>query len=150
MGGVGYDGHDMELTGITVYGAENVSSGASSDIKNATSTATNMVKVRCWLQHDANRLTVWIFQRWGFSKLGPIFYDNDDASMSPRRKEEIEDEIARCIFKVLRGMFPMLSISLFLSDSFAGARHVRPLCSNQRWMNCIKCVDCLITLERQR
>jgi hypothetical protein len=32
---------------LPVYGPENVTSGASSDIKHATDTATRMVKVRC-------------------------------------------------------------------------------------------------------
>ncbi|RDB21001.1 Mitochondrial inner membrane i-AAA protease supercomplex subunit YME1 [Hypsizygus marmoreus] len=64
-----------------VYGSENVSSGASSDIKNATRTAQNMVKF------------------WGFSKLGPVFYDDRDEAVSPRRKEQIEEEVT----KIVRG-----------------------------------------------
>jgi len=59
-----------------IYGRDNVTSGASSDIKVATRTATAMVK------------------QWGFSKLGPIYYDERDDSLSQRRKEEIEEEIA--------------------------------------------------------
>ncbi|RXW15065.1 hypothetical protein EST38_g10789 [Candolleomyces aberdarensis] len=62
-----------------IYGQENVTSGASSDIQNATRTATAMVK------------------RWGFSKLGPVYFDDREEMISPRRKEEIEDEIARIV-----------------------------------------------------
>lgn len=58
-----------------IYGRDNVTSGASSDIRAATRTATAMVK------------------QWGFSKLGPVFYDNRDDSISQKRQEEIEDEI---------------------------------------------------------
>ncbi|KAK7054912.1 i-AAA protease yme1 [Paramarasmius palmivorus] len=53
-------------------------SGASSDIRKATHTARMMVK------------------QWGFSKLGPIYYD-DSADLSPRRKDEIEDEVTKII-----------------------------------------------------
>lgn len=62
-----------------IYGYENVTSGASSDIKNATRTAQSMVK------------------HWGFSKLGPVFYDDRDDNISPRRKEEIEEEITTIV-----------------------------------------------------
>ncbi|KAF6765201.1 ATP-dependent peptidase [Ephemerocybe angulata] len=62
-----------------IYGEENVSSGASSDIVNATRTAKSMVK------------------KWGFSKLGPVYYGDQDEELSARRREEIEDEIARIV-----------------------------------------------------
>ncbi|KAI3610606.1 intermembrane space aaa protease iap-1 [Moniliophthora roreri] len=62
----------------TVYGPQAVTSGASSDIRKATHTARMMVK------------------QWGFSKLGPIYYD-DSADLSPRRKDEIEDEVTKII-----------------------------------------------------
>ncbi|KAF9264692.1 ATP-dependent peptidase [Marasmius fiardii PR-910] len=61
-----------------IYGSDAVTSGASSDIMNATRTARNMVK------------------RWGFSKLGPVNYDND-VDISIRRKDEIEDEVTKII-----------------------------------------------------
>ncbi|KAF8077949.1 ATP-dependent peptidase [Lyophyllum atratum] len=64
-----------------IYGAENVTSGASSDIRSATRTARSMVK------------------QWGFSKLGPVFYDDRDENLSPQRKEEIEEEVT----KIVRG-----------------------------------------------
>ncbi|KAF5380979.1 hypothetical protein D9615_003952 [Tricholomella constricta] len=64
-----------------IYGSENVTSGASSDIRSATRTARSMVK------------------QWGFSKLGPVFYDDRDDDLSPRRKEQIEEEVT----KIVRG-----------------------------------------------
>ncbi|KAF4614907.1 hypothetical protein D9613_003054 [Agrocybe pediades] len=62
-----------------IYGAENVTSGASSDIRKATRTAQAMVK------------------HWGFSKLGPVFHDDRDESISPRRKEQIEEEVTKLV-----------------------------------------------------
>ncbi|TEB31311.1 ATP-dependent metallopeptidase Hfl [Coprinellus micaceus] len=62
-----------------IYGQDNISSGASSDIQQATRTAHSMVK------------------RWGFSKLGPVFYDTNSDNLSSRRREEIEDEITRIV-----------------------------------------------------
>ncbi|KAJ8078767.1 i-AAA protease yme1 [Marasmius tenuissimus] len=61
-----------------IYGSDAVTSGASSDIQNATSVARNMVK------------------RWGFSKLGPVYY-GDESGLSARRKDEIEDEVTKII-----------------------------------------------------
>ncbi|KAL0581752.1 i-AAA protease yme1 [Marasmius crinis-equi] len=61
-----------------IYGPDAVTSGASSDIMNATSVARNMVK------------------RWGFSRLGPVYYGNDSV-LSARRKDEIEDEVTKII-----------------------------------------------------
>ncbi|KAJ7774612.1 ATP-dependent peptidase [Mycena maculata] len=62
-----------------IYGSENVTSGASSDIRSATSTARAMVT------------------HWGFSKLGPVFYDPRDGTLSSRRKDEIEEEVTNLI-----------------------------------------------------
>lgn len=62
-----------------IYGAQNVTSGASSDIQTATRTAHSMVK------------------HWGFSKLGPVYYGDRDESLSSRRREEIEEEITRIV-----------------------------------------------------
>ncbi|KAF5365739.1 hypothetical protein D9758_003350 [Tetrapyrgos nigripes] len=61
-----------------VYGPDAVTSGASSDIRSATKTARAMVKF------------------WGFSKLGPVCYD-DTADLSPRRKDEIEEEVTKIL-----------------------------------------------------
>ncbi|TFK29935.1 ATP-dependent peptidase [Coprinopsis marcescibilis] len=62
-----------------IYGQDNITSGASSDIQSATRTAQSMVK------------------KWGFSKLGPVYYDTRDESLSTRRREEIEDEVTRLV-----------------------------------------------------
>ncbi|KAF7338299.1 ATP-dependent peptidase [Mycena venus] len=62
-----------------IYGPENVTSGASSDIQHATSTARAMVT------------------NWGFSRLGPVFYDTRDGTLSSRRKDEIEEEVTNLI-----------------------------------------------------
>lgn len=62
-----------------IYGSENVTSGASSDIRHATGVAQNMVKY------------------WGFSKLGPVYYDNRDDNLSTNTKEEIEREVLKII-----------------------------------------------------
>ena len=63
-----------------VYGPENVSSGASSDIRNATAVASAMVR------------------QWGFSdKIGPVFHRDNDNTISPRKREMIESEIQRLI-----------------------------------------------------
>jgi ATP-dependent metalloprotease len=62
-----------------IYGKENISSGASSDIQKATKTAESMVKY------------------WGFSKLGPVFHGDSNGSMSPRKKEEIEEEVSSLV-----------------------------------------------------
>ncbi|KAL4265219.1 AAA ATPase family protein [Pleurotus pulmonarius] len=62
-----------------IYGTENVSSGASSDLQKATGTATAMVKY------------------WGFSdKIGRVYYGDRD-NISPQRRIEIEDEIRKLI-----------------------------------------------------
>ncbi|KAJ3845047.1 ATP-dependent peptidase [Lentinula raphanica] len=61
-----------------IYGENGITSGASSDIRNASSTARHMVK------------------DYGFSKLGPIHYD-DTVDLSPRRKDEIEEEVSKII-----------------------------------------------------
>ncbi|KAJ4487958.1 ATP-dependent peptidase [Lentinula aciculospora] len=75
-------GIDVSLGGRAaeeiIYGEDGITSGASSDIRNASSTARHMVK-------DC-----------GFSKLGPIYYD-DTVDLSPRRKDEIEEEVSKII-----------------------------------------------------
>ncbi|KAF8350711.1 ATP-dependent peptidase [Amanita rubescens] len=62
-----------------IYGAENVTSGASSDIRHATRVARNMVK------------------NWGFSKLGPVHYGDRDDALSPHTREAIEREVLKII-----------------------------------------------------
>ncbi|KAK4053064.1 i-AAA protease yme1 [Microbotryomycetes sp. JL201] len=60
-----------------IYGRDNVTDGASSDISNATSMASNMVR------------------RFGFSdKIGPVAHTNDpEQPVSPATQEAIETEI---------------------------------------------------------
>jgi len=62
-----------------IYGSEHVTSGASSDIRSASDTARAMVT------------------NWGFSKLGPVYYDTRDGTLSSRRKDEIEEEVTNLI-----------------------------------------------------
>ncbi|KAH9901349.1 ATP-dependent metallopeptidase Hfl [Cubamyces lactineus] len=59
-----------------VYGPENVTSGASSDLQHATRTARAMVK------------------NWGYShKIGPVYLSDREDAISPKKKDEIEDEV---------------------------------------------------------
>ncbi|KAF8329157.1 uncharacterized protein EI90DRAFT_3146048 [Cantharellus anzutake] len=59
-----------------VYGKENVSSGASSDLRQATSIANSMI------------------QNWGYSnKVGLAYYDVKDNSISTQKRHEIESEV---------------------------------------------------------
>ncbi|CAK5277417.1 unnamed protein product [Mycena citricolor] len=62
-----------------IYGEQNITSGASSDIRNATDTARSMVT------------------QWGFSKLGPVYYDPRDGTLSSKLKDEIEEEVTNLI-----------------------------------------------------
>ncbi|KAI9064398.1 ATP-dependent metallopeptidase Hfl [Trametes sanguinea] len=59
-----------------VYGPDQVTSGASSDLQHATRTARAMVK------------------NWGYShKIGPVYLNDREDSISPKKKDEIEDEV---------------------------------------------------------
>jgi len=63
-----------------IFGPENVTSGASSDLRHATGTASMMVK------------------NFGYSqKVGPVYYSDRDETISPQRKEEIEDEVRKLL-----------------------------------------------------
>ncbi|EIW85192.1 ATP-dependent metallopeptidase Hfl [Coniophora puteana RWD-64-598 SS2] len=63
-----------------IYGVGGMTSGASSDLQKATSTATAMVK------------------QWGFSeKVGPVFYPERDESISPATRELIDGEIIKLL-----------------------------------------------------
>ncbi|TFY60785.1 hypothetical protein EVG20_g7287, partial [Dentipellis fragilis] len=58
-----------------IFGPENVTSGASSDLRAATSVATKMVKY------------------WGYSdKIGPVFLNEREEPVSTHKREEIETE----------------------------------------------------------
>ncbi|KAF9653112.1 ATP-dependent metallopeptidase Hfl [Thelephora ganbajun] len=64
-----------------IYGPQNVTSGASSDLRHATNTANAMVKL------------------WGYSeKVGPVYHNDRDDNMSSKKREEIESEV-RSILK---------------------------------------------------
>ncbi|KAA1471177.1 ATP-dependent metallopeptidase Hfl [Dentipellis sp. KUC8613] len=59
-----------------IFGPENVTSGASSDLRAATSVATKMVKY------------------WGYSdKIGPVFLNEREEPVSAHKREEIETEV---------------------------------------------------------
>jgi len=59
-----------------IYGSDNVTSGATSDLKQATRTATAMVK------------------NFGFSqKVGPVYYSDREETISPQTREKIDAEV---------------------------------------------------------
>jgi len=63
-----------------IYGADGVTSGASSDLQKATQVATAMVK------------------NWGFSdKVGPVYYSDRETVISPRTRENIDIEIRKLL-----------------------------------------------------
>ncbi|KAF8478682.1 ATP-dependent peptidase [Russula ochroleuca] len=63
-----------------IFGPENVTSGASSDLRKATATATHMVK------------------NWGYSeKIGPVYLNDREEGISTSKREEIESEVRRML-----------------------------------------------------
>ena len=77
-----------------VYGPENITGGASSDIGAASRLARDMVKVGVLSLGFGRRVlaNMDIAQRLGFSKLGPVDYSED---VSPRIQQEIDEEVTR-------------------------------------------------------
>lgn len=82
----------------TVYGPQNVTSGASSDLRHATNTANAMVKVTSSSIYDLfgaglNEMFFY-FKLWGYSgKVGPVYHNDREDNMSSRKREEIESEV---------------------------------------------------------
>jgi len=63
-----------------IYGPENITSGASSDLKSATRTARAMVK------------------NWGYSaKIGPVYFSDRDGAVSATKTDEIESEVRKLL-----------------------------------------------------
>ena len=80
------------LIGWTVYGPKNVTSGCSSDIKNATNVATGMVRV-CWFIYSPSLLLTRFDQYYGYSDaLGPVFFGDD---VSSAKRNVIDTEIRK-------------------------------------------------------
>ena len=85
-----------------IFGPENVTSGASSDLRKATATATRMVKASPVYptiyqngEHDAFSLSLFL-QNWGYSdKIGPVYHNDREESISMSKREEIENEVRR-------------------------------------------------------
>ncbi|KAF9505987.1 hypothetical protein BS47DRAFT_1334014 [Hydnum rufescens UP504] len=75
-----------------VYGKENVSSGASSDLQNASSVANSMI------------------QHWGYSdKVGLAYYDTKDNTISTTKRHEIETEVDRMLNESAKRVYSLLS-----------------------------------------
>ncbi|KAG6866913.1 hypothetical protein C0991_003828 [Blastosporella zonata] len=80
-----------------IYGVDGVTSGASSDIMSASRVARNMVKVWSLISATLLPFAHRPSQRWGFSPLGPIYYDERDDALSPQRKERVEEEVTKLV-----------------------------------------------------
>ena len=82
-----------------IFGPENVTSGASSDLRKATATATWMVKASpvCPPTYQNGRHdTFFCLQNWGYSeKIGPVYLGEREEGISMSKREEIENEVRR-------------------------------------------------------
>lgn len=83
-----------------IFGPENVTSGASSDLRKATATATRMVKASqvhpVVYQMDGKHDALSCSQNWGYSeKIGPVYHNDREESISASKREEIENEVRR-------------------------------------------------------
>ena len=104
-----------------IYGEENISTGASNDIKVATNIARNMVT------------------QWGFSdKLGPILYTEDEGEVflgrSMAKAKHMSDETAHAIDEEVRGI---------VNRNYARARQI--LIDNMDILHAMK--DALVKYE---
>ena len=104
-----------------IYGEENISTGASNDIKVATNIARNMVT------------------QWGFSdKLGPILYTEDDGEVflgrSMAKAKQMSDETAHVIDEEVRAI---------VTRNYARARQI--LIDNMDILHAMK--DALVKYE---
>lgn len=111
---------DQELTCSiphTVYGPQNVTSGASSDLRHATNTANAMVKVTnssiCRAFEVELNDASFHSKLWGYSeKVGPVYHNDRDDNMSGKKREEIESEVRSYVVHFLKFPFPTFYISL--------------------------------------
>jgi ATP-dependent metalloprotease len=80
-----------------IFGPENVTSGASSDLRKATATATRMVKASPVVYiKQANMTLSLVLQNWGYSdKIGPVYLNDREENISMSKREEIESEVRR-------------------------------------------------------
>jgi ATP-dependent metalloprotease len=81
-----------------IFGAENVTSGASSDLQKATATATRMVKasLSSYMSTVATNDALCRSQNWGYSeKIGPVYLSDRQEGISASKREEIESEVRR-------------------------------------------------------
>ena len=87
-----------------MYGPENVTSGASSDLEQASRIARALVKVghynlyACPAQKQSLTSLLWrtllAHQRYGYSdKIGPVAFTDRDEVISPKKLDEIEAEV---------------------------------------------------------
>ena len=109
------------LAGDLIYGEENISTGASNDIKVATNIARNMVT------------------QWGFSdKLGPILYTEDEGEVflgrSMAKAKHMSDETAHAIDEEVRAI---------VNRNYARARQI--LIDNMDILHAMK--DALVKYE---
>src|SRR5260370_17818118 len=82
-----------------IFGPENVTSGASSDLRRATATATHMVKAsqspptfNTSSKNDALSRS----QNWGYSeKIGPVYLNDREERISPINPVEVANDARR-------------------------------------------------------
>ncbi len=116
-----------------IFGPENVTSGASSDLRRATATATHMVKAsqspptfNTSSKNDALSRS----QNWGYSeKIGPVYLNDREESISTSKREEIENEERRCVRTVLL-KFSVIPLMMACFMQTTPSRPGQGLCSS--------------------